>query len=244
MARRVQQLRAEIEEQDHTLTALVTRVNPALLQAQGVGVVCAAELLIAAGDNPDRITSEAAFAALCGTSPVPASSGKITRHRLNRGGNRNANCALHRIAVVRLHADPRTRDYASRRRAAGTTNKEILRCLKQAIAREGCHLLTNPPEPINTSGLRPLRQTTGLTLQAAAQDLHCSMATLSHIERGHSCNRDTITTYRHYLTSKQNPRLRNIRASLVCEEPANSPRPSNLVLLCYLLLTGVAATHS
>lgn len=145
MARRVQQLRTEIDEHDRTLADLVARVNPALIQAKGVGIVSAADLLIAAGDNPDRITGEAAFAALCGTSPVPASSGKITRHRLNRGGNRNANCALHRIAIVRLHTDPRTRAYAASRTAAGKTSKEILRCLKRAIAREVYHLLTDPP---------------------------------------------------------------------------------------------------
>lgn len=203
LARRVQQLRLEIDEHDHTLARLVTEVNPALMQAKGIGVVSAADLLIAAGDNPDRITGEAAFAALCGASPVPASSGKITRHRLNRGGNRNANCALHRIAIVRLHTDPRTRDYAARRRAAGKSSKEVLRCLKRAIAREVYHLLTHPPEPVDTSQLRSMRRAAGITIETAARDLHWSMATLSHIERGHSSNRETITTYRDYLTSHQ-----------------------------------------
>lgn len=203
IARRVQQLRTEIDEHDRTLADLVKRVNPALIQAKGVGIVSAADLLIAAGDNPKRITGEAAFAALCGTSPVPASSGKITRHRLNRGGNRNANCALHRIAIVRLHTDPRTRTYAASRSAAGKTSKEILRCLKRAIAREVYHLLTDPPESVNTSQLRPLRQAIGLTIETAARDLHWSMATVSHIERGHSSHRAAITAYRDYLTSQQ-----------------------------------------
>ena len=203
LARRVQQLRTEIDAHDQTLAGLVARVNPALIQTKGVGVVSAAALLIAAGDNPDRITGEAAFAALCGACPVPASSGKITRHRLNRGGNRNANCALHRIAVVRLHTDQRTRDYAASRRAAGKTSKEILRCLKRAIAREVYHLLTNPPEQVSTTQLRPMRQAAGLTIETTAHDLHWSMATVSHIERGHTSNRAAIITYRNYLTSQQ-----------------------------------------
>lgn len=205
LARRVQHLRIETDAHEQTLDDLVTRVNPALLQAKGVGVICAADLLIAAGENPDRISSEAAFAALCGACPVPASSGKITRHRLNRGGNRHANRALHRVAVVRLHTDQRTRDYTASRRAAGKTSKEILRCLKRAIAREVYHLLTNPPEPISTTQLRPLRQAAGITIETAAHDLHWSMATVSHIERGHTSNRAAIITYRDYLATQQPP---------------------------------------
>ena len=205
LARRVQQLRIETDAHEQTLDDLVTRVNPALLQAKGVGVICAADPLIAAGENPDRISSEAAFAALCGACPVPASSGKITRHRLNRGGNRHANRALHRVAVVRLHTDQRTRDYTASRRAAGKTSKEILRCLKRAIAREVYHLLTNPPEPISTTQLRPLRQAAGITIETAAHDLHWSMATVSHIERGHTSNRAAIITYCDYLATQQPP---------------------------------------
>ncbi|MFB9073036.1 transposase [Citricoccus parietis] len=86
-----------------------------------------------AGDNPDRLHSEASFAMLCGACPVPASSGQVTRYRLNRGGDRQANSALHRIAVARLHTDPRTRAYAARRREQGKGTKEILHCLKRAI---------------------------------------------------------------------------------------------------------------
>lgn len=203
LARRVQALCAEIDQHDATLATLVDRANRALTQAKGIGVICAADLLIAAGDNPDRIRSEAAFAALCGTSPVPASSGKTIRHRLNRGGNRSANRALHRIAVVRLHSDPRTREYAARKRAAGKSTAEILRCLKRAIAREVHHLLSHPPAPIDTSQLRMTRHAAGITIETAARDLHCSTATISHIERGHSSNRARITTYRDYLASKQ-----------------------------------------
>ncbi|WP_219106407.1 transposase [Austwickia sp. TVS 96-490-7B] len=143
----VQKLRIEIDEHDHTLARLVTEVNPALIQAKGIGAISTVDLLIAAGDNPERITGEAAFATLCGACPLPASSGKITRHRLNRAGNRTANCALHRITVVRLHTDPRTRAYAAPRRATGKSTHEILRFLKRAIVREVYHLTCSPTRP-------------------------------------------------------------------------------------------------
>jgi transposase len=96
----------------------------------------AAQLLVTAGTNPHRLRNEASFAALCGAAPVPASSGKITRHRLSRGGDRAANSALHRIALVRMSAHPQTRDYVQRQDTNGRTKKEILRLLKRAIARE------------------------------------------------------------------------------------------------------------
>ena len=103
-------------------------------------------LLTAVGDNPERIRSEAAFAAICGASPLQASSGNSRHHRLNRGGNRQANATLHRIAVVRLRWHEQTRAYAERRKAEGLSNKDILRCLKRFIAREVFHLLMgNPP---------------------------------------------------------------------------------------------------
>ena len=123
---------------DTELRRLCERANPALLSACGVGAGAetAAPLLIAAGDNPERMHSEASFAALCGTSPVEASSGPTLRHRLNRGGNRCANNALWRIAMVRLRFDERSIAYAARLTAEGKTRREILRCLKRHIARE------------------------------------------------------------------------------------------------------------
>lgn len=102
----------------------------------GVGPDVAAALLVAAGDNPERIRSEAAWAKLCGVAPIEASSGKVTRHRLNRGGDRQANSALWRIVMVRMVHDLRTRRYVARRRAEGRTNAEIMRCLKRYVARE------------------------------------------------------------------------------------------------------------
>jgi transposase len=135
-----------LEGQDHDLTAqidaLATDINPGLRVAYGVGPDTAAQLIITAGTNPHRLRTEAAFAALCGTAPVPASSGKITRHRLSRGGDRAANNALYRIALVRMSSDLRTRAYVDRQIANGRRKTEILRLLKRAIAREMFKLLT------------------------------------------------------------------------------------------------------
>jgi transposase len=126
----------EISRLDVAITTTVTRTAPRLLARHSVGVQTAAQLLITAGDNADRLHSEAAFAAMCGASPVQASSGKTIRHRLNRGGDRAANSALWTIANNRLLHDPRSRAYAARRTALGNSRKEILRCLKRALARE------------------------------------------------------------------------------------------------------------
>jgi transposase len=103
----------------------LTDTAPGLLELYGVGNDSAARLLVAAGDNPDRLRSEAAWARLCGVSPLEASSGKVTRHRLNPGGNRQANAALWHIVITRMSADPRTQAYAERRAEEGRTNKEI-----------------------------------------------------------------------------------------------------------------------
>jgi transposase len=134
-------LTAEIEELAAELDQLTKTVAPALRDAYGVGLECAAVLLVAAGDNPERIRSDASFAALCGASPLPASSGNTTRHRLNRGGNRRANRALWRIAITRMRWHPATKEYVERRTGEGKTKREIMRCLKRYIAREIFRLL-------------------------------------------------------------------------------------------------------
>jgi transposase len=147
LARRHQQLSTEITDLDELLEPLVATINPALLAANGVGAEIAGQLLVSAGENHDRITSEAGFAMLCGVAPIPASSGKTTRHRLNRGGDRQANAALYRVVLCRLRWDPRTRDYMQRRTKEGKSKKEIIRCLKRYIARELYQLITtNDPE--------------------------------------------------------------------------------------------------
>jgi transposase len=142
LARRITSLQEEISEIDAEVAPLVTATAPRLLEVYGVGTEVAAQLLTSAGDNnPERLRSEAAFASLCGVAPLPASSGRSVRHRLNRGGDRHANYALHVIALVRLSAHEPTRAYARRRTAEGLSKPEIIRCLKRYIAREIHHVL-------------------------------------------------------------------------------------------------------
>lgn len=136
LARRHRELSVEIAALDAVIDPLVAEICPALLELTGVGTQTAGQLLVTAGDNPDRLRSEAAFAMLCGAAPLPASSGRVQRYRLNRGGDRQANCALWHVALVRLRHDPRTRAYCARRISEGKSKKEILRCLKRLIARE------------------------------------------------------------------------------------------------------------
>jgi transposase len=136
LARRVQALDAEIDRHDAVLTPLVAATGPELVARHGVGTDTAGALLVAAGDNPDRLHSEAAFAHLCGSAPIDASSGNTTHKRLNRGGNRVANQALWRIVMVRMVSDPKTRQYVDRRTKEGLSKKEIIRCLKRYVARE------------------------------------------------------------------------------------------------------------
>lgn len=150
LARRHTDLEEEVKELHEGLTALTEQAAPDLLARPGVGVQVAAQLLITAGDNPDRLGSEASFAHLAGVAPVPASSGKRRhrhRHRLNRGGDRAANNALYTVALSRMRYDERTRAYVARRTAEGLSKKDIIRCLKRAIAREMFKLLTAPPQP-------------------------------------------------------------------------------------------------
>jgi transposase len=136
LALRWHQLDREVALLDEQLESLVHATAPELVALRGVGVEVAGALLVAAGDNPNRLEHESSFAALCGVSPVDASSGKQHRHRLNRGGNRDANRALWVIALVRLRCDERTRKYVTRRTQEGLSKPEILRCLKRYIARE------------------------------------------------------------------------------------------------------------
>lgn len=136
LAHRILHLTSEIKDLQKKITTAVRQVAPELLERRGVGYDSAAGLLITAGDNPDRLTSEASFAALCGASPVEASSGNSHHLRLNRGGDRQANAALYRIALTRLRYDPDTQAYYQRRINEGKTRRAALRCLKRYIARE------------------------------------------------------------------------------------------------------------
>ncbi len=199
LAARWRALSAEISELAAEIARLCAQAAPALLAAPGVGPEVAAALLVAAGDNPDRLRSEASFAALCGASPIEASSGRTVRHRLNRGGDRQANNALWRIATVRLRNDERTQAYAARRRAEGKTDREILRCLKRHIAREVHRLLTDPPEVPHGADLRRRRTHHGLTLEAAAQALDASTPKISALERGLRHDRQLAERYQQHL---------------------------------------------
>jgi transposase len=136
LARRIRDLDAEIAELDAVVGPLVEATAPDLVTRPGLGPDTAGALLVAAGDNPDRLRNEATFAHLCGASPLDASSGKQLRHRLNRGGDRQANSALWRIVITRLASDPKTRHYVDRRCKEGLTKTEAIRCLKRYVARE------------------------------------------------------------------------------------------------------------
>jgi transposase len=136
LGRRVLALDDELATIDAQLAPLVAATAPRLLEVHGVGVDTAATLLVAVGDNPERLRSEAAWAHLCGVAPIPASSGKVTRWRLNRGGDRQANAALWVIAITRMSSDARTRAYVARRLTEGRSKPEIIRILKRYVARE------------------------------------------------------------------------------------------------------------
>ena len=151
IARRWLALDADIKEHDAHLETLTTERAPELLAAHGMATGAAAEMLLAVGDNPERIHSEAAFAKLCGACPIPASSGKTKRHRLNRTGNRQANAALYRVVVVRMRGHQPTLDYVQRRTAEGRSKPEIIRCLKRCVAREIFGYLCRPQTPAVSS---------------------------------------------------------------------------------------------
>jgi transposase len=185
IARRIEFLDTHCARLDQRISELVTAHCPALIGLSCVGPHSAAQLLAAAGDNPQRIRSEAAFAKLCGVCPMPASSGKTNRHRLNRGGDRRANNALFTIVLNRMQRDPRTRTYVERRTAEGLSNKEIMRCLKRFVAREIYDTLTNPPANLVTGDqIRELRTEQQLSLTVVAEHFSTTATHLSRLERG------------------------------------------------------------
>jgi transposase len=136
LARRIRMLGDEIHDADRRLRRLTARTAPRTTALLGVGVEIAGQLLVTAGDNPERLRSEAAFAHLCAAAPIPASSGRTDRHRLNRGGDRAANAALHMAVVTRMRYHEPTRAYVARRTAEGLSKKDIMRCLKRYVVRE------------------------------------------------------------------------------------------------------------
>jgi transposase len=202
LAQRVEFLERQANELSAELDTLTTQLNPALRAAYGVGPDTAAQLLITAGLNAHRLRSEAAFAMLAGVAPIPASSGKTTRHRLSRGGDRAANNALHRIALVRWSHDPRTRDYAHRQLAAGRSKKDVLRLLRRAIAREIFRHLTAPCPIDDYTDLRPTRHARNITLTAAATHFGVWPNDISRLERGLKRDDTLATNYRVWLNTQ------------------------------------------
>ncbi|OWM00757.1 IS110 family transposase [Mycolicibacterium peregrinum] len=204
LAHRVTFLQGQADELTAELDTLTATINPALRAAYGVGPDTAAQLIITAGTNPQRLRSEASFAMLAGVAPIPASSGKTTRHRLSRGGDRAANNALYRIALVRMSHDQRTRDYVTRQTAAGRSKKEVLRLLKRAIAREMFTHLTAPCPIDDYSDLRPTRQAQNITLTAAATHFGLWPTQISRLERGLKRDDTLVANYRQWLNAQLN----------------------------------------
>ena len=202
LAQRVEFLERQNDELTNELDTMTTAIKPALRAAYGVGPDTAAQLLVTAGTNSHRLRSEASFARLAGVAPVPASSGKTTRHRLSRGGDRAANNALYRIALVRMSHDSRTRDYVTRQTAAGRSKKEILRLLKRAIAREMFKHLTTPCPIDDYSDLRPTRQAQNITLTAVADHFGVWPNDISRLERGLKRDDTLAANYRQWLNTQ------------------------------------------
>ena len=199
LAQRHRFLASQADDLETQLRDLIRAENPHLLSLRGVGPISAAQLLITAGGNPDRLRSEASLAALCGTAPVPASSGKTTRHRLSRGGDRAANHALHTIAISRMTCHAPTRDYVSRKRASGRSDKEILRQLKRALVREIYRSLTRGLMPPELSDLRPTRQHKNITIAAAARALDTYPSKIIRTENGTYPDYELAARYRQWL---------------------------------------------
>lgn len=178
--------RKQADDAESRIKALVEENAPALIALDGCGALTAATLAIAAGDNPGRMGSKDSFAALCGTSPIEASSGDVKRHRLNQGGNRQANCALHQIVLSRMKHDERTKAYVEKRKAQGKSKREIMRCLKRYVANEAYKALMSPMSVPESQGsrLRELRTSLGLSQADVASMLLVSRAKISEIECG------------------------------------------------------------
>lgn len=154
LARRILELGDEIAMLDNLIKPIVTALAPQLLARTGIGVEIAGQLLVTAGDNTQRLRTEASFAMLCGVAPLPASSDMTQRHRLNRGGDRQANSALHLAVISRLRIDQRTQAYVTKKTAQGHSKLEIIRCLKRYLAREVYYLLNPGTPPTKGGGFR------------------------------------------------------------------------------------------
>lgn len=176
---------SKASELEALVEAIVRENAPAVLEIDGCGALSAAELGLAAGDNPGRMRSEASFAMLCGASPIEASSGKTVRHRLNRGGNRRANRALHSIVISRMRGDARTSEYIAKRVSEGKSKREAMRCLKRYVAREAYRALMSPTATRHAAGpsLAARRKRAGLLQRDVAARLGIRPSVISGIEK-------------------------------------------------------------
>lgn len=183
LARRWCDAREQADELEAEIRDAVAGSFPMLLGAPCVGAISAARLVLAAGSNPERMRGEAAFSMLCGTSPIPASSGKTSRHRLNRGGDRQANRAIHEIARARMSRDERTQSYIARKMSGGMSKREAVRCLCRYIAREVFKLMTGPQEmPCDQAGLAPRRKALGVSQAEAARETGLTRSKIARLE--------------------------------------------------------------
>jgi transposase len=199
LATRYQALAEEINAADTALQEILDSYAPLLCDLHGVGTDVASQLLITVGDNRGRIGNEAQFAALVGVAPIPASSGKTTRHRLSRGGDRNANRALHQVVLTRMSSCPRTKNYVSKRTTEGKSKREIMRCLKRYVSREMYRQIFNPVPAPDITDLRQKRKSLALTIDAVAGELSQWPSIISRLERGLIRNDDLATSYRKWL---------------------------------------------
>jgi len=201
LARRHRDLGAEITDLEQRMLTRATRANPGLMAVKGVGPVVGAQLLITAGDNPDRLRSSASFAALCGTAPIPVSSGRTDRHRLSRGGDRHANAALHHIVKNRMTHDPATRAYRDTHLDKGWTKAAVYRALKRAVARQVFQALIGNCAVPDYSDLRPARQAKNITLTNAATALGVWPARVGELELGRRRDDHFADRYRQWLNA-------------------------------------------
>ncbi|MDQ1058503.1 transposase [Arthrobacter globiformis] len=201
-ATRCQSLAAYIAAADAALQEILGAYGPMLCDLPDVGTEVDSQLLVTVGDNPDRLGNEAQFAALVGVAPVSASSGKTTRHRLSRGGDRNGNHALYPVVLVRMASCQRTKDYVAKRTAEGESKGEIMRCLKRYAAREIYRQITKPQATPDNTDLRQRRTALGLTITTAARELGQWPSSISLLERGLLRNDTLAKNYRHWLTGQ------------------------------------------
>jgi len=203
LAKRWIDANGEASSLEEEIKSLLVEAHPALIGAEGISAITAARLVVAAGSNPERMGSEAAFSMLCGTSPIPASSGMTSgRHRLNRGGDRQANRAIHEIVRARMSFDGRTRAYISRKMSEGMTKKEAIRCLCRFVAREVFKLMTGPQEPLpDGRELALRRRELGLTQAMVGGALGMAPGTVSRLERGLTVSSARLTAIDEFLAS-------------------------------------------